>query len=55
MQIAIIESSFALMKFMAVLMNVYLPYTVVSTVDVREFIFCVHVNEQEKVYYAPAL
>ena len=33
----LIESSFALMKFMEVLMNaVYVPYTVVSTVDINE-------------------
>ena len=45
---SVIESSFALMKFMEVLMNVYLPYS--STVDVNECIFCV--NEQQKVYKA---
>ena len=38
---SVIESSFALLKFMQVLMNV------VSTVDVNECIFCV--NEQQKV------
>ena len=38
---SVIESSFALLKFMEVLMNV------VSTVDVNECIFCV--NEQRKV------
>ena len=38
---SVIESSFALLKFMEVLMNV------VSTVDITECIFCV--NEQQKV------
>ena len=44
---SVIESSFALMKFMEVLMNDICR--VVSTVDVNECIFCV--NEQQKVYY----
>ena len=38
---SVIESSFALLNFMEVLMNV------VSTFDVNECIFCV--NEQQKV------
>ena len=42
---SIIESSFTLMKFMEVLMNVYC--IILSTVDVNDWIFCV--NEQQKV------
>ena len=42
---SVIESSFASMKFMEVLMNVHLP-CIVSTVGVNECIFCV--NEHAK-------
>ena len=42
---SVIESSFALMKFMEVVMNVY--FRRFSTVDVNECTFCV--NEQKKV------
>ena len=45
---SIIESSIALIKFMEVLMNVYLPYSLNCYVDVNEYIFCL--NEQQKVY-----
>ena len=51
---SVVESSFALMKFMEVLMNVVCR--IVSTAVVNEYTFCV--NEQQKVYvyvciYAP--
>ena len=45
---SVIESSFALMKFMEVLMTYICR--IVSTVGVNECIFCV--NEQQKVYNA---
>ena len=43
---SVVESSFALMKFMEVLMNVVCR--IVSTAVVNEYTFCV--NEQQKVY-----
>ena len=43
---SVIESSFALMKFMEVIMNVYIS-RIVSTVNVSKCIF--RVNEQQKV------
>ena len=45
---SVIESSFALMKFMEVLMNIYLPYSFNCSlsVDVNECTLCV--NEQQK-------
>ena len=43
---SVVQSSFALMKFMEVLMNVVCR--IVSTAVVNEYTFCV--NEQQKVY-----
>ena len=46
---SVVESSFALMKFMEVLMNVVCR--IVSTAVVNEYTFCVNEQQEESVWY----